>query len=324
MKYTLSTIIVLLYFPVVFAQIQYIPGDSSHFQSQYNYNTYKPNIDDGTYWRKESNVYPWRLTSLYGIIIMGDIIAVNCLKETWYNEPRGKFHSINFELDMKKRKQMDKIGHTFTPYFIANSLSKAYRFSGFSAKKSIWYGSLTSWLWMLQIEITDGFFKEWGFSWGDLIGNTIGTGYAALQQFYPEHLKGIRLKISYHYSTAYHEHRYTRANSGRIDDYEGMTFWLAANFYDTMPKAWQRSYPNWLKPMGIAIGQSAKGIAGPDAYYGTREIYLSIDMDITKIPLGNLDKHSFVRFLKDELNFLKFPMPTVRITPKVTWFGFYF
>ena len=49
-----------------------------------------------------------------------------------------------------------------------------------------------------------------------------------------------------------------------------------------------------------------------------------IILSITKIPLGPLDDFPIVRFIKDELNFLKLPMPTIRIVGKQVFYGVYF
>ena len=56
--------------------------------------------------------------------------------------------------------------------------------AGFSGESSVWFGALTGWIWMLEIEISDGLFADWGFSWLDLSANTLGAGFFVLQQYY--------------------------------------------------------------------------------------------------------------------------------------------
>ena len=132
------------------------------------------------------------------------------------------------------------------------------------------------------------------------------------------------MKVSYHVSQAFKNKEYYRKEVTYIDDYEGLTFWLSLNVYHVMPKKIKQVYPVWLRPFGIALGQSSKGVA-LHSHDGYREVFLSLDIDLTKIPLGPLDKSSFVRLVKDELNFLKIPMPTIRFTSTGTTFvGFYF
>jgi hypothetical protein len=282
-----------------------------------------PKLNDGTIWRQHSEVNSGRLMIAASGIMVLDIMGMMKLKETWYNDKRGKFHAVQWDTDIRRWQQMDKLGHTVHAAFASDFFSKAYRWSGFSANQSIWMGSLTGWLWMLQMEITDGFFVRWGFSYGDLIGNTAGATFSALRQYFPAQLGGLRFKVSYHTSIAYRTNQYYRPEISKIDDYEGITFWLTANLHDMLPKPWQKGYPDILKPFGLAIGHSAKGVAR-NSLSGRREILLSIDIDITKIPLGPLDDFPIVRFIKDELNFLKIPMPTIRISGNQVFYGVYF
>ena len=190
-----------------------------------------------------------------------------------------------------------------------------------SGENSILYGSLSSWLWMLQIEIADGFFQQWGFSWGDLLANTLGAGFSANLRINQEILGGIQPKVSYHVSDALKEKRYINKAKSIIDDYEGMTFWLAVNAYHYMPENIQNDYPEWLKPFGIAVGHSAVGIAN-SVQGGEREIFLGLDYDLRKLSLG--DESSLIRFLKNELNIIRLPLPAVKITPYGVWYGLYF
>lgn len=282
-----------------------------------------PKLNDGTVWRQHSDVNSGRLIIATGGIIVLDILGIMKLKETWYNDERGKFHAVPWDSDILRWQQMDKLGHCVHTAFASDFFSKVYRWSGFSAHKSIWMGSLTGWFWMLQMEIADGFFVRWGFSYGDLIGNTAGATFSALRQYFPVQLGGLRFKVSYHTSIAYRQKQYYNPEITKIDDYEGITFWFTANLYDMLPTPWQKGYPGILKPFGLAIGHTAKGVAR-NSLGGRREILLSIDIDITKIPLGPLDDFPIVRFIKDELNFLKIPMPTIRISGDRVLYGVYF
>ncbi len=62
---------------------------------------------------------------------------------------------------------------------------------------------------MLEIEVSDAFMAEWGFSWGDMLANTAGSAFYVLQQFNYDALGGIHPKFSWHKSEAWKEMRYT-------------------------------------------------------------------------------------------------------------------
>ena len=312
---------IILFFAGIFTRA--LADDNESSAAQFSIKQGKPSyylIDDGTPIRSENQIKPVRLYGFLGTVVAFDIYSLNRLRKTWYSQPIGSFHFIEFEPDWRARKQADKFGHMMHAYFATHMASKAYRWVGFSTKKSIWYGALTGWVWIFQIEMVDAFFEEWGFSVQDLTFNTIGVTYATLQQLYPDKLGGIRLKVSYHTSNAYKNDLYSEANKSRIDDYEGMTWWLTVNIHDVMPKSVKDGYPGWLAPWGIAVGQSVKNIAR-NIYGGERQVYIGLDFDITKIPTGNSKTG---KFIKDLLNFVRLPLPAVRVSDGTVWYGFYF
>ncbi len=283
-------------------------------------NRYRPSIDDGTRWTCTSNVKPSRLGLMIGALLISDAIAFKKLADFWYQTETSTFHFHEGSRDIREYKQMDKISHMVNGYWISRFASKFFRWGGFSAESSIWLGSLSSFLWFLQIEVTDGFFAAWGFSYYDFLMNVAGCGYAALQQFYPHPFKGIQFKMSYTPSNAYNKNLYSTVSKSWVDDYEGFTFWLAINIYDVLPENWRRSYPGWMAPWGIAIGHGVQDIAR-NVFNGRREIFIGLDFDIAKIPTGN---SSFLKFMKDELNTIRLPLPAVCVSPSTVWFGFYF
>jgi hypothetical protein len=282
---------------------------------------YKPSIEDGTIWRVNSDIKPLRLSVVLGGIIVADAIGYKRLTDTWYKTETSSFHFHYGPRDIKEYKQMDKIGHVMDSYYISHLTSKIYRWAGVSAKSSIWFGSLTGFLWMLQIEISDAFFEAWGFSYYDFAANVIGSGYSALQQFHPYPLKGIRFKFSLWPSQAYKQGLYSEVSNSLIDDYEGFTWWLAFNIHDIIPSGWRRSYPGWLSPWGLAVGHSIQNLGVEGVFGGQREVFIGLDFDLTKIYKG--DSH-LLKFLLDELNFIRLPLPAVRLTPSGIWYGFYF
>jgi hypothetical protein len=316
-------IICLLSFIFIGFQTAFPGDDNESTLPQFSIKQGKPSyylIDDGTPIRSVNQIKPVRLYGFLGTVAAFDLYGLNHLRKTWYSQPIGSFHFIEFEPDWRARKQADKFGHMMHAYFATHMASKAYRWAGISTKSSIWYGALTGWLWMLQIEMIDAFFEEWGFSVLDLTSNTIGVSYATLQQLYPDKLGGIRLKISYHTSYAYKHQLYSETNRSRIDDYEGITLWLTVNIHDIMPQSIKNGYPGWLAPWGIAVGQSVDDIARY-IYAGKRQVYIGLDFDITKIPFGNSNTG---KFIKDLLNFVRLPLPAVRVTDGTVWYGFYF
>lgn len=281
---------------------------------------YQPRLDDGTAWTYTTRIKPLRLGVIVAGFVIGDAIGFAKVADLQYNTETSSFHFHEFSRDIREYQQMDKIGHFVETYFMSYFTSKIYRWSGFSAKTSILLGSLTGLLWMTQIEVTDGFFKAWGFSYLDYGMNILGAGYSALQQLHPDQLKAYRFKVSYWPSEAYKKGYYSTVSKSMLDDYEGFTWWFAVNIHDAMPGSWRSSYPKWLSPWGLTIGHSVQNIAR-DVFGGQREIIIGLDFDVTKIPTGD---SKFLKFAKDMVNFIRLPLPAIRVTPTVVVYGIYF
>jgi len=229
---------------------------------------------DGTYWRTNTDLNYARMLTIVGGVLAVDLIGYFYQRNVWDTQPTTKFHTVNFSKDMRSWQFMDKIGHFTDAYFASDLTSKLYRWAGVSGTGSVWYGALTGFLWTLQIEISDGFMEEWGWSWGDFIFNTLGSGFFVLQQYFYDELGGIQPKFSWHKSDAWKEKKYYKEVTALIEDYEGMTFWLAVNPHHYFPKSWKKNYPDWLAPLGIALGYSAKKIAS-NIRGGYNEVFLS-------------------------------------------------
>lgn len=283
-------------------------------------NSERPLVD-GTIWRTNPDVDYLRLSSMLGAIAIVNAVAYTYQREVWYTEETTVFHSLEFMNDWNKYQQMDKFGHFTDAYFTSDLTAKIYRWSGLSGNSSVWYGALTGWLWMLEIEVSDAFMAEWGFSWGDMLANTAGSAFFVLQQFNYDALGGIQPKISWHKSEAWKEMRYHKDPKALIEDYEGMTFWLTVNPHHYFPDSWKKNYSEWLAPLGLAFGVSAKDI-GWYPWAGYKEYFVGIDIDLRKLPIWG--DSGLMKFITSEVNFLRLPLPTIRFSSQGTWFGFYF
>lgn len=276
---------------------------------------------DGTTWRTNSDINFLRLSSMIGVMATANTVAYMYQRKVWYTEETTVFHSLEFMNDWNKYQQMDKFGHFTDAYFTSDLAGKIYRWSGFSGNTSVWLGALSGWFWMLEIEVSDAFMAEWGFSWGDMLANTLGSAFYVLQQFNYDALGGIHPKFSWHTSEAWKDNRYNKDPQAFFEDYEGMTFWLTVNPHHYFPDSWKKDYPQWLAPLGLAFGVGAKEIASYP-WSGHKEYFIGLDVDLRKLPIW--DDWNFFKFIKSEVNFLRLPLPTIRFSPSGTWFGFYF
>ncbi len=243
--------------------------------------------------------------SAQGAIYFGSLAGLYFL---WYKEyPQTNFHFFN---DNSEWLQMDKMGHFLSSYYLSRIVYSSYRWAGVKENRSIVVGTLLSYAFMLNIEILDGFSAEWGFSLGDLAANTAGCLLFMGQQF-GWHEQRFVLKYSYHPS------KYPQYNpdllgtnivQNLVKDYNGMSIWLSGNIHSFLPR--ESKFPKWLN---IAVGYGVEGVGvnvpGFDRY---RQFYLSLDVDLTRIPTKSKTLKAFFTLL----NLIKIPFPALEYNTK--------
>lgn len=264
--------------------------------------------------QKHDSLHTGRLIgvlSVQGAIYFG---SLGGLYFAWYkNYPQSSFHFFN---DNNEWQQMDKCGHATTAYYISRIGYESYRWCGVSENKAAWFGGLLGLAYMLNIEILDGFSKEWGFSPGDLTANTLGCIIFVSQQL-GWHEQRFNLKYSFH-PTKYAQ--YNPDDLGPnfvqwlIKDYNGHSYWISGNIYSFLPKS--SKFPKWIN---IAAGYGAEGMTGavenPSEINGKpipsftryRKFYLSLDVDLTRIRT----KSKFLKGVFTVLSFIKIPAPAL-------------
>lgn len=92
---------------------------------------------------------------------------------------------------------MDKLGHAFTSCQLGKHGAQLLNWSGVSEKDQLLYGATLGFTFLTAIEVLDGYSKERGFSWGDILANGAGSGlYIGQELLWKE--QRIALKYSFH------------------------------------------------------------------------------------------------------------------------------
>ncbi|MFD0835728.1 DUF2279 domain-containing protein [Mariniflexile aquimaris] len=232
------------------------------------------------------------------------------LNQLWYADyERSKFHTLD---DTNEWLQMDKMGHVFTSYQLGKHGAQLLHWSGVSEKNQLLYGATLGFSFLTTVEVLDGFSKEWGFSWGDILANATGTGlYIGQELLWQE--QRIAIKFSFH-QTKYALQNPEKLGDGLLEEilknYNGQTYWLSANL-DAFFK--EKNIPKWLN---VAVGYGADGmLTGAKVvdnqlltnYERQRQFYLSLDVNLTNIKTNS----KVLKSLFDIFNMIKVPLPTL-------------
>lgn len=234
------------------------------------------------------------------------------LANAWYDDtPRQSFHFFD---DAPEWKQMDKAGHFFSGFHLADNASSILRSCNLSPKKSDVIGAVTGLVILSSIEVFDGYSAAYGASMTDVAANAAGTLFY-LGQSWTWNETRIHPKFSFH-STSLARDRPEVLGSGAseiIKNYNGQTLWLSVDVAKFLPRS---KWPAWLT---IAGGYGAENMlyardaqnknVGLDPY---RQYYLGLDIDLTAIPV----RSKFLKTVLKIANIIKVPAPTLEFSRK--------
>lgn len=241
------------------------------------------------------------------------VAGISYLQFVWYRDHAPTpFHWYN---DNKGWLQLDKAGHMYSAYFESAIGYHSLRWAGVDHPKALVYGGLLGLVLQTPIEVFDGLYEGYGFSWGDMAANAMGSLLFMVQQGVWEE-QVVRMKFSYAPSpyASYRPWVLGATQAERFfQDYNGHTYWLSVNLPTLLGAS---SLPPWL---GLALGYSGNGMLAefrnPEFSRGVRmpdlvrhrQYFLSVDLDLSRIPVRN----QFLRAALRALNFIKVPAPTL-------------
>lgn len=249
----------------------------------------------------------------YSITLIG-------LNELWYEDsPKQSFRFFN---DNAEWKQVDKLGHFYSSFYLSYGTSGSLQWCNIKQKKSDLIGSLVGFGVMLPIEIMDGFSASYGASAGDLLANAAGAAFFLGQSVLWKELR-IYPKFSFHQSD-YARQRPNVLGNGMpgeiLKDYNGQTYWISFDMDKFI------RFPRWLN---LAAGYGAEGMiyardeqnmnAGYAQAY--RQFYISVDFDLRAIKTRSRAVNTLI-FIA---SMIKLPAPAIEFSSKGTKFhAFYF
>ncbi len=261
--------------------------------------------------RDSAQIYNRRLTALaagaavtYGITLVG-------LNHLWYEDkPKQSFRFFN---DNSEWKQVDKLGHLYTAFYLSYGAANALRWSNVKPSRADLIGSLAGFAVMVPIEVLDGFSSDYGASSGDLLANTAGCALYLGQQWLWDEVR-IYPKFSFH-QTHFAPRRPDilgeRLTSEIFKDYNGQTYWACIDM-DKFVR-----FPKWLN---LAVGYGAEGMIyardqqNEAAGYPPphRQWYISLDFDLRAIK----SRSGFVNGLIFVASMIKLPAPALEFSRK--------
>jgi uncharacterized protein YfiM (DUF2279 family) len=277
------------------------------------------------------NTPPLNKPKLYTAVATGAAFyasGISYLRFVWYKDhERVPFHYYN---DAAGYKQIDKFGHAWGAYIESYIGYHWLRAAGLSRNKSLVWGGSLGFVLQAPIEVFDGIYEGWGFSWSDIAANAAGSGIVIGNELlFREQL--VKYKFSFAPSP-YREQAHGYLGDTPLEslflDYNAHTYWLSAPLKELLQ---QDKLPPWLN---LAVGYSANGMFGEfknRSYYRGlpipateryRQFLLSADVDWTRIPTNS----RFLKTLFRGMVFIKLPFPALEFNSKgsLRLYGLYY
>ncbi len=273
---------------------------------------------------KPSKIYPERLALMGSIAVFGLASSYIYVQHAWWSTQKTSFH-FDHDMDYRYAKNLDKGAHFIGGVMAAELYKSGFFWSGLNAEQSYLYAFMLGGLMQGLIELKDGYAPTYGFSWGDVSAGTVGSFIPYIKYKFPK-LHALNIKLSYYKHDNYYFKMFPHADI--IDDYMNQTYWLALTVDDWLPKdsKIKKIWPDFLCIVGgWGVDETL------DLYYtrknldenkgkGNYEFYISLDIDWRKII--KQDTH-FKKALASSLNYIKLPLPTLRLSPsRIYYWGF--
>jgi hypothetical protein len=252
--------------------------------------------------------------------------SMYALYQTWYSPyTSSKFHLFN---DIDEWGGMDKVGHITTSYFIAQWIQSTQENIGLGNKNAPLRAVVVPFVFMTTIEVFDGFSQGWGFSVADFTANSIGLTSFYLQNRYWNDQRFL-LKYSFNqsqYASVRPELLGNTLAEQMLKDYNSQTYWLSYPIKNLWPSKNNR-IPSYLSlSLGYGIDgfvgarsntwQGSSGIVDLSTIKRQKEWYLSLDIDLKKIPI----KGRAWQLFTSSIRWIKLPAPAISFR-KDTGFG---
>jgi hypothetical protein len=209
----------------------------------------------------------------------------------------------------------DKLGHMYSSYLINELFTKSLFTRTEYKEDAAKYAALYSSTIMLLVEVFDGYSVDHGFSYEDLVFNSLGIGLSYLKNTIPGLDEKLDLRVEY--LPTYEPH-----SNHPVTDYSGYTYIAALRLggfesYKDTP----------LKYMELHLGYHAEGFKSDEERYypnQTTEFYAGISFNLTELFFKPVKKYidsplldyadTVIRYYQIPKTYLSIPLDT-RVIP---------
>ena len=199
----------------------------------------------------------------------------------------------------------DKMGHLYSTYLWSLGFASLYEYWGMEEEESMIFGPLSSWLFQGIMELGDSFSETQGFSYEDMVMNTIGAGFYYLREKYPTIKEKVDLRLEY----------VPELNGKDVfTQYNSMKYLVAIKFsgFESMESSFLRygelqlgyysrgydnanDYDQKERVLYVGIGINVSEVLASLGWIKTSKVFNYYQLPYTYVPFGyDFDSNSYV------------------------------
>ncbi|WP_294951389.1 DUF2279 domain-containing protein [Sulfurovum sp.] len=201
----------------------------------------------------------------------------------------------------------DKFGHMYSTYLWSLGFSSLYEYWGMHEDEALLYGPLTSWTFQALMEVGDSFSASQGFSYEDLIMNTVGAAFYYVREKYPTVKSKLDFRLEYipdfnsnvDFFTQYNSMKYLMALkfSGfkSMEDTPMKYLELQLGYYTRGYQA-HEDYLDKERVVYVGVGINSSEVLKAIGWEKTSKIFNYYQLPYTYIPFGyDYDTQGYVQ-----------------------------
>ena len=205
----------------------------------------------------------------------------------WYfradDSPTLQFHDEGFFGVHTYAGGADKVGHAWGNYALVRGISGIMEWGGYSKKVSLVSATSATFAFFLMSEIKDGYAKDYGFSWADMVANVTGESLGLLMEASPRLDRMFDFRLEYFPSKPFRESISKKGPFNSPEDYTGQRFLLAYHLASIDPLR-DSHYFGWSQYVDVAVGFHAAHYKpeDTDSEPHTQELFVGVSLNLQR------------------------------------------
>jgi len=164
----------------------------------------------------------------------------------------------------------DKLGHVYSTYLWSLGFASLYEYWGMDEDESMYYGPLSAWFIQGIMELGDSFSDTQGFSYEDLVMNTVGAGFYYLREKYPSIKEKVDLRLEYLPDFQ---------GADVFTEYNSMKYLVAIKF-----SGFESMESSFLRYGELQVGYYSRGYDNSNDYdQKERVLYVGIGINVSEV-----------------------------------------